>query len=169
MAVTYIWLSSYPMIPKRDRQKFNCRATKACFNGYSTIHKGYKCFCMKTRKIILSRHVKYEEYNFPFPERDGHQWTWIKLHSHHTCSHKSFMHNITGQVKHTSTSYIPWQLSTTEEHDLSPTIHDILEDSLSFSSVRNGKGGLQPLRKGEMLDMLFLQPNMWTSRSKELQ
>lgn len=36
------------------------------FLKYSSIHKGCRCLCLKTKKIIISRHVKFHENVFPF-------------------------------------------------------------------------------------------------------
>ncbi|KAK4256227.1 hypothetical protein QN277_009121 [Acacia crassicarpa] len=41
------------------------RTTKCVFLGYSNSHKGYKCLS-STGKIYLSRHVQFNESDFPF-------------------------------------------------------------------------------------------------------
>lgn len=40
--------------------------------GYSDRHKGYKCFHPPTQKKFISRHVVFDETNFPFKKSQGH-------------------------------------------------------------------------------------------------
>ncbi|CAL9232750.1 unnamed protein product, partial [Arabidopsis halleri] len=46
--------------------KLEPRATPSVFLGYPLLHSGYRCFDLKTRKIIISRHVTFNETVFPF-------------------------------------------------------------------------------------------------------
>ncbi|CAL9000577.1 unnamed protein product [Prunus brigantina] len=43
------------------RDKFDSRAAKCFFMGYSSTQKGYKCYDSRTRKIIISRDVVFDE------------------------------------------------------------------------------------------------------------
>ena len=56
----------YPLIQSTTRNKLQPRSTPCVFLGYSSNHRGYKCYELSTRKIILSRHVIFEENTFPF-------------------------------------------------------------------------------------------------------
>jgi hypothetical protein len=38
------------------------------FHGYSSEHKGYRCLDISTNRIIISRHVVFDESSFPFAE-----------------------------------------------------------------------------------------------------
>jgi hypothetical protein len=38
------------------------------FFGHSTNHKGYKCFDLKSNRFIISCHVVFDEFSFPFVE-----------------------------------------------------------------------------------------------------
>jgi len=41
------------------------------FIGYSTHHKGYRCLNLSSNRVIISRHVIFDETSFPFAERHG--------------------------------------------------------------------------------------------------
>lgn len=41
------------------------------FLGYSAHHKGCRCLDLSTNRVIISRHVIFDETAFPFAERDG--------------------------------------------------------------------------------------------------
>lgn len=46
--------------------KLEPRSTPSVFLGYPLLHWGYRCFYLKTRKIIISRHVTFDESIFPY-------------------------------------------------------------------------------------------------------
>ncbi|GJR38914.1 ribonuclease H-like domain-containing protein [Tanacetum coccineum] len=46
--------------------KLKPRSTRCIFLGYPTNHRGYRCLDMSTNKIIISRHVRFDEDIFPF-------------------------------------------------------------------------------------------------------
>jgi hypothetical protein len=39
------------------------------FLGYSSDHKGYRCLDLTTNRVIISRHVVFDETTFPFSLR----------------------------------------------------------------------------------------------------
>jgi hypothetical protein len=41
------------------------RSTRCVFLGYSSDHKGYRCLNFSTNRLIISRHVVFDEDNFP--------------------------------------------------------------------------------------------------------
>ncbi|GJZ44585.1 ribonuclease H-like domain-containing protein [Tanacetum coccineum] len=54
----------YPYI--HSTHKLQPRSTPCVFLGYPTNHRGYRCLDLATNKIIISRHVNFEETIFPF-------------------------------------------------------------------------------------------------------
>ncbi|GKE96679.1 ribonuclease H-like domain-containing protein, partial [Tanacetum coccineum] len=55
----------YPHIDTNN--KLGPRATPSIFLGHATNHFGYRCLDLNTNKIIISRHVTFDETVFPFP------------------------------------------------------------------------------------------------------
>ncbi|CAJ2673543.1 unnamed protein product [Trifolium pratense] len=56
----------YPLVPSSTRNKLQPRSTPCVFLGYPSNHRGYKCYELSSRKIIISRHVIFQENTFPF-------------------------------------------------------------------------------------------------------
>lgn len=56
----------YPLIPSTSRNKLQARSTPCVFLGYPSNHRGYKCYELSSRKIVISRHVVFDENIFPF-------------------------------------------------------------------------------------------------------
>jgi len=56
----------YPLILSTTRNKLQPRSTPYVFLGYPSNHRGYKCYELSSRKIIISLHVIFEENTFPF-------------------------------------------------------------------------------------------------------
>ncbi|GJS54724.1 ribonuclease H-like domain-containing protein [Tanacetum coccineum] len=54
----------YPHV--HTNHKLEPRATPSIFLGYPTNHRGYRCLDLNTDKIILSRHVTFDETVFPY-------------------------------------------------------------------------------------------------------
>jgi hypothetical protein len=55
-------LTSPPQAP----HKLAPRSTRCVFLRYSADHKGYRCLDLSTNNIIVSRHVVFDEADFPF-------------------------------------------------------------------------------------------------------
>jgi hypothetical protein len=56
----------YPNLSSTATHKFSPRSTLCVFLGYSADHKGYRCLDLHSNRIIVSRHVVFDESSFPF-------------------------------------------------------------------------------------------------------
>jgi hypothetical protein len=55
----------YPNIAATAPYKLAPRSIRCVFLGYSADHKGYRCLDLSTHRLIVSRHVCFDEHNFP--------------------------------------------------------------------------------------------------------
>ena len=51
----------FVLIPGEQRNKLEAKSTRAMFIGYSPHQKGYKCYAPETRRVLISRDVKFVE------------------------------------------------------------------------------------------------------------
>jgi len=59
----------YPNLSATTPHKLAPRSALCVFLGYSAHHKGYRCLDLATNKVIISRHVVFDEASFPFAEQ----------------------------------------------------------------------------------------------------
>jgi hypothetical protein len=55
----------YPNMTATGPHKPSPRSTRCVFLGYSVNHKGYRCLDLSTNRLIVSRHVVFDEDSFP--------------------------------------------------------------------------------------------------------
>jgi hypothetical protein len=55
----------YPNLSGKAAHKLAPRSTRCIFLGYSADHKGYQCLDLTTNNIVVSRHVVFDEADFP--------------------------------------------------------------------------------------------------------
>jgi histone deacetylase 1/2 len=71
----------YPNLQATSAHKLASRSTACVFLGYPSSHKGYRCLDLSTRRIIISRHVIFDESRFPFadgsPAPDSSLLSWL--------------------------------------------------------------------------------------------
>jgi histone deacetylase 1/2 len=66
---------AYPNTSATAPHKLAPRATPCTFLGYSPDHKGYRCYNQDTQRVITSRHVHFDEHQFPFRVMDSQNHT----------------------------------------------------------------------------------------------
>jgi len=59
----------YPNLSATAINKLAPRSAMCVFLGYPSDHKGYRCLDLSSNKIIISRHVVFDESVFPFANR----------------------------------------------------------------------------------------------------
>jgi len=62
----------YPNLTATTPHKLAPRSSLCAFLGYSPDHKGYKCLDIASNRVIISRHVVFDETTFPFSTHRAH-------------------------------------------------------------------------------------------------
>ncbi|KAK9047921.1 hypothetical protein SSX86_033117 [Deinandra increscens subsp. villosa] len=55
----------YPLLRSYSEHKLSPRSVPCIFLGYSSKHKGYKCFEPTSSRTFITRHAKFDELSFP--------------------------------------------------------------------------------------------------------
>lgn len=104
----------YPLIPSTSIHKLENRSTPCVFLGYPSNHKGYKCYELSTRKIIVSRHVVFDEHVFLFSKLHSSPPSYDFLHSTpSTDLHPSIWYYV-ATTSSTTISHTPTKTKTTQ-------------------------------------------------------
>ncbi|KAL6326201.1 hypothetical protein AAG906_001596 [Vitis piasezkii] len=56
----------YPCLRDYAPHKFSPRSLQCIFLGYSSSHKGFRCFDTTTSRTYITRHARFDEHFFPF-------------------------------------------------------------------------------------------------------
>ncbi|KAD5318339.1 hypothetical protein E3N88_18285 [Mikania micrantha] len=71
----------FPLTPSSTIHKLENRSSPCVFLGYPSNHRGYKCYNLSSRKIVISRHVVFNEDVFPFSSQPQTPQTYQFLSS----------------------------------------------------------------------------------------
>jgi hypothetical protein len=63
---SFFWCTCYPSLSATAPHKLVPRSTHCVFLGYSPNHKGYRCMDLSTHRVLVSRHVVFDVFDFPF-------------------------------------------------------------------------------------------------------
>jgi hypothetical protein len=78
----------FPLSPTSSVHKLENRSKPCVFLGYPSNHRGYRCFDLVSRKVIISRHVIFDEQTFPFASpKPTSMGTYDFLHSFSDSNH----------------------------------------------------------------------------------
>jgi len=65
----FLVVSATPNLSSTTPHMLTPRSTLCVFLGFFAHHKGYRCLDLASNKVIISRHVVFDESAFPFAER----------------------------------------------------------------------------------------------------
>lgn len=92
----------YPYLRNYAAHKLSPRSLPCIFLGYCTQYKGFECHDLKTSRVYVTRHARFDEANFPFKNDTLH----VNLHS---LPWQSFSDD-------SSTTFIPSQTTVTSSN-----------------------------------------------------
>jgi len=58
----------FPLLKPYNRTKLQAKTTRCVFLGYATKYKGYLCYHVPTMRMFVSRHVIFDEHQFPYSD-----------------------------------------------------------------------------------------------------
>ncbi|OIT03203.1 hypothetical protein A4A49_57448, partial [Nicotiana attenuata] len=56
----------FPYLKGQNKDKFQPKTFPCVFIGYSLLHKGYRCYHPQSKRVLLSRHVIFDELHLPY-------------------------------------------------------------------------------------------------------
>ncbi|KAJ4816146.1 hypothetical protein LUZ62_028712 [Rhynchospora pubera] len=145
----------FPYTRPYNSNKFEPRALPCVFLGYAKSQKGYRCLHLPTNKVYVSRHVQFDETNYPFKQLllSGSQSTTLPpaslavplLLTTRTNCPANQLHPATSQsvpiLSHASATSTQQNLSTTSDtapnliHHITPVHIPVTEHNLHTSNV----------------------------------
>jgi hypothetical protein len=69
----------YPNLASTAPHKLAPRSTRCVFLGYTPDHKGYRCLDLTSHRVLISRHIVFDESNFPFSSSPAASLTETEL------------------------------------------------------------------------------------------
>ena len=96
----------FPLFPSTSIHKLQERSTPCVYLGPALNHRGSKCYDMSSKKIIICRHVKFVETEFPFsmlhsPHKDDYTFLDFNPISHHLHHQSNTPPDLAHQADHT--------------------------------------------------------------------
>jgi hypothetical protein len=70
----------FPLLRPYNQHKLLPRSESCIFFGYSSLHKGYKCYHLPTQRLYIFRHAQFVENSFPFSKISPHSSTHSTQH-----------------------------------------------------------------------------------------
>ncbi|GJW05934.1 ribonuclease H-like domain-containing protein [Tanacetum coccineum] len=98
--------------------KLEPRATPSIFLGHASNHRGYRCYNLHTKQIIISRHVTFDETVFPYgtaPPAMSNKYTFLDDYLEPSTIPIVSPHNHTSSTLTTMAQQAP--LPTTPQHN----------------------------------------------------
>lgn len=137
----------FPNLNHSNLHKLEPRSTPCLFLRYPSDHKGFRCVDLKTRKIILPRHVYFDETIFPAAIKDSSPASYHFLETadepspiFKTILQSSPIPLVTPQVPQTATQTLP-STSTTSRFPAPVT------DTRTGHSMQTTKPGITKPKK----------------------
>ncbi|XP_010480845.1 PREDICTED: uncharacterized protein LOC104759633 [Camelina sativa] len=128
----------YVLRPGELRDKLDAKSTKAMFLGYSTTQKGYKCYEPTTRRVLVSRDVKFMETQGFYDEKNWDELRNLSDPDTHANDHTE-QHEESPEPPADNTA------ETTEESA------EQLEEIITPGRANSEAGAVVPLRRSQRI------------------
>ncbi|PKU71260.1 Retrovirus-related Pol polyprotein from transposon TNT 1-94 [Dendrobium catenatum] len=167
----------YPWTRFSAPHKLAPRSIPCIFLGYSTSHKGYKCYHPSTNKTIISRHVRFDKSLFPFLPTPS--TTFQETNSITSASYlpPSPPHLLPLSSDPTIITPAPSSSSSTTQHSPLPTNTNSSNSSVSSPSItpkpnhpmitRSQTGTLKPRILLDLSHVLHSTPTCFSTANKD--
>jgi histone deacetylase 1/2 len=116
----------FPLLKPYNSTKLQAKTTKCVFLGYATKYKGYLCYHVPTMRMFVSRHVIFDEHQFPYSDLVSTPSNTLQSSPLSSCPVTII--NTANSIVSTS-SVSPSHPSTT--HTLAPSIDSVSPQSIT--------------------------------------